>query len=175
MGRTAVLSVLEYISASRLRSLYASETDAKARLRLLAALKRKEGKTIAQIADDLGKPVMTVCNWLKAFDEFGVRRRFDIKRPGRPKRLSAEQMKSLRRDLLKGPAKHGHEAAFWNTKLVQEHVRHKFGVSFVERHMGRLLHKIGFSLKKPRPRDYRANKAQQKRFKKNSGAWCQDT
>jgi transposase len=77
----------------------------------------------------------------------------------------------LRRDLLKEPAKHGHDATFWNTRLVQEHVRQKFGTFFVDRHIRRLLHKLGFSLKKPRPSDYRADKAAQKRFKKNSKGW----
>jgi len=171
LGRTAVLSVLESISASKLHALYAAETDGKAKLRLLAALKRKDGKTIDQIARDLEKPIMTIHNWLKALDEFGVKRRHDIRRSGRPKRLSAEQLKLLRADLLKNPAKHGHAETFWNTKLVQEHVNQKFGVTFVSRHMTRLLHTLGFSLKKPRPWDYRANAASQKRFKKNSHAW----
>lgn len=171
LGRTAMLSVLESISMGRLRTLYAVETNSKAKLRLLAALKRKKGETISEIAADLEKPVMTVHNWLKAFDEYGVRRRYDIKRSGRPKRLSTEQLKALRKDLLKKPSKLGFDEGLWSTRLVQEHVKQKHGVLFVSRHMNRLLHEIGFSLKKPRPRDYRANKAQQRRFKKKSKGW----
>jgi transposase len=171
MGRTAVLSVLESIPVDRLHSLYVAETDAKAKLRLLAALKRKKGWTIDQIASDLEKPVMTVHNWLKALDEFGVQRRYDIKRSGRPKRLSIKQLNTLRKDLLKSPTAHGFSELFWNTRVVQEHVKRKYGVSFVSRHMTRLLHKIGYSLKKPRPSDCRANKAEQQRFKKNSKGW----
>ena len=171
LGRTAVLSVLESIPVGRLHSLYAAETDAKAKLRLLAALKRKDGWTIDQIASDLEKPVMTVHNWLKTLDEFGVQRRYDIKRSGRPKRLSVKQLNALRKDLLKPPTALGFSEPFWNTRVVQEHAKRKHGVSFVSRHMTRLLHKIGYSLKKPRPSDYRANKASQRRFKKNSPAW----
>lgn len=171
MGRTAVLSVLESVSSSKLHALYATETDAKAKLRLLAALKRKENKTIEQIAIDLEKPVMTIHNWLKALDEFGVQRRYDIQRSGRPRRLSTKQLKVLRNDLLKEPTKQKYPEAFWNTRLVREHVKKKFGVLFVDRHMRRLLHKIGFSLQKPRPRDYRADIPSQKRFKKNLNAW----
>lgn len=166
-----MLSVIESISVNRLHSLYAAETDAKAKLRLLAALKRKDGWTIDQIAGDLEKPVMTVHNWLRALDEFGAQRRYDIKRPGRPKRLSAKQLNALRKDLLKPPTAFGFSESFWNTRVVQEHVKRKYSVSFVSRHMTRMLHKIGYSLKKPRPSDYRADKAAQKRFKKNFNAW----
>jgi transposase len=171
LGRTAMLSVIESIPVNRLHSLYATETDVKAKLRLLAALKRKDGWTINQIADDLEKPVMTVHNWLRALDEFGVQRRYDVKRSGRPKRLSAKQLNALRKDLLKPPTTLGFSESFWNTRVVQEHVKRKYGISFVSRHMTRLLHKIGYSLKKPRPSDYRADKAAQRRFKKNSKGW----
>jgi len=166
-----MLSVIESIPVGRLRSLYVAETDAKAKLRLLAALKRKDGWTINQIAGDLEKPVMTVHNWLKALDEFGVQRRYDVKRSGRPMRLSAKQLSTLRKDMLKPPTALGFSESFWSTRVVQEHVKQKYGASFVSRHMTRLLHKIGYSLKKPRPADYRADKAAQRRFKKNFNAW----
>jgi transposase len=162
---------LPNVSLSTLRKRYSAETDAKAKLRLLSGIHRKQGKTIDDIAASLHKPRRTVHGWLWRLEEAGLNGAVDKPRSGRPKRLSAKQLLALRSDLLKEPTKHGHDATFWNTRLVQEHVRQKFGTLFVSRHMTRLLHKLGFSLKKPRPSDCRANKAEQQRFKKNLKGW----
>lgn len=162
---------LEGVSTNALRKAFVSETNVRAKTRLHAAFLRRRGKKVDEIAETLGTTKGAVSKWLNKLDDNGVSAAMPVKQTGRPKRLTTKQLASLRRDLLKEPAKHGHDATFWNTRLVQEHVRQKYGTLFVDRHMRRLLHKLGFSLKKPRPSDYRADKAQQKRFKKNSNAW----
>lgn len=163
------------VSLSALRKCYSAETDAKAKLRLLIGMHRKQGKSIDDIAASLHKPRRTVHGWLWRLEDSGLSGAVDKPRSGRPKRLTAKQLVALRRDLLKEPAKCKYPEAFWNTRLVQEYVRKKFGVLFVDRHMRRLLHKMGFSQQKPRPSDYRADIPSQKRFKKNSKGWFQNS
>lgn len=162
---------LPSVSLSALRRRYSAETDVKVKLRLLVGIHRKQGKSIDNIAASLNKPRRTVHGWLWKLEEDGLDGTVDKPRSGRPKRLTSKQLATLRRALLKEPAKHGHDYGMWETKLVQEHVRKKFGVLFVDRHMRRLLHKMGFSQQKPRPSDYRADKAAQKRFKKSLRGW----
>lgn len=159
------------VSENVLHRAFVSETNVRARTRLHAALLRKQGKKVEEIASTFGTTKSAVSKWLNKLHYGGIKAAMPVKQTGRPKRLSAEQLKALRKDLLKSPNVLGFDESFWNTRVVQEYVRRKHGVSFVSRHMTRLLHKIGFSLKKPRPSDYRANKAAQKRFKKNSLAW----
>jgi len=162
---------LEEVSTNALRKAFVSETNARAKTRLHAAFLRRQGKRVDKIAETLGVTKSAVSKWLNKLHVNGIEAAVPIKQPGRPKRLSAKQLAALRRDLLKEPAKHGYTYGMWETKLVQEHVRKKFGTLFVDRHMRRLLHKMGFSQQKPRPSDYRADKATQRRFKKNSKGW----
>lgn len=162
---------LEDVSTNALRKAFVSGTNVRAKVRLHAAFLRRQGKKVDEIAVTLGCTKGAVSKWLNKLQLNGLEAAVPVKQTGRPKRLSVKQLKLLRNDLLKNPDKHGYGASFWNTRIVQEHTRKKFGISFVDRHMRRLLHHMGFSQIKPRPSDYRANKARQKRFKKNSLAW----
>lgn len=159
------------VSVGSLRRHYLEEHDIRARQRLQAAFLRKQDKTLEEIADAVGKPFNTVSDWLRRFEEEGLKSAKDKPRSGRPRHLTEKQLHALRNDLINGPAAFGYPEGFWSTRLVQEHVRRNFRARYVSRHMTRLLHKLGFSLKKPRPSDYRANKAQQKHFKKKSPVW----
>ena len=163
---------LEGVSTSALRRALASEKNVRAKVRLHAAFLRRQGKKMGEIAETLGTTKSAVSKWLNKMHLGGIRAATPVKQTGRPKRLAVKQLTALRADLLKAPEKHGYTRSFWDTCAVQDHVKKKFGVSFVDRHMRRLLHRMGFSQIKPRPRDYRANKALQGHFKKNSLAWC---
>lgn len=162
---------LDSVSVGLLKRRYLAERDVRARQRLQAAFLRKQGRTLVEIAGVVGRPFNTVSDWLRHFEEEGLKSAKDKPRSGRPKRLTDTQLLALRNDLIKNPAAFGYPEGFWSTRLVQEHVRKKFRARFVSRHMTRLLHKIGFSLKKPRPRNYRADKGAQERFKKKSKGW----
>lgn len=162
---------LEGVSTNALRKAFVSEQNVRAKARLHAAFLRRQGKKEEEIANTLGVTKSAVSKWLNKLHDNGLKAAVLAKQTGRPKRLSAEQLKLLRADLLKEPTQHGYSDGFWSTRIVQAHVRKKFGSSFVDRHMRRLLHRMGFSLKKPRPRDYRADIASQKRFKKSLKGW----
>lgn len=133
-------------------------------MRLLAAIHRKEGDSLDAIVRKLQLPRRTVHGWLQRFEERGLDGVKDIKQPGRPPMLTKTQLKELRKDLIKGPRKGN--SALWTTKKVTEHVEKKFNVRYTARHMVRLLHKVGFSIQKPRPRHYKASMEEQEAFKK---------
>lgn len=162
---------LRRVSVNVLQQLYAAEQNKKKKLRLLVAIHRKKGKSIDNISDLLNLPRRTVHGWLWRFENKGLKGIADKKQTGRPKRLLEKHLKALRKDLIQPPEKFGYAYGMWDTKIVQEHVKKKFGKHFGGRHMRRLLHRMGFSQQKPRPSDYRANKASQTRFKKNSKGW----
>lgn len=162
---------LSGFSLSFIKRLYVKERDEKRKLRLLAAFHRKRGLSVDKIADLLSLPKRTVHGWLWKIEKDKLDGISDRKQSGRPKLLKESQLVSLRKDLLRNPVELGYRQGFWSTKLVQEHVMKKFKTRFVSRHITRLLNKIGFSVQKPRPSDYRANKAQQARFKKKLLAW----
>lgn len=158
-----------------LRSAYDGEGDGKAKLRLLAGIMRKRGRRIEEIAFELNRPVMTVHNWLRRIGEGGLGRVYDVRQPGRPRRLTVAELLGLKKDLLRGPGAFGYKGFFWTTRMVQDHVKRGFGVSYGERHMTRLLRRLGFSCQKPRPRHYKADVAAQERFKKTSAGSSRGT
>lgn len=164
---------LQRISTRKLKKTYAVEKNVKAKMRLQAALLRRKARKIEDIARTLEKPKGTISKWLNLLEDKGLLAATPKKQPGRPRRLTHKQLKILYNDLLKQPEKHGYSTGFWSTRLVKEHVRKKFKVSFTPRHMTRLLSKIGFSFKKPRafnPR--RATVEELIAFKKKRVEWC---
>jgi len=167
---------LPKVSMHELRSAYGKESGAKAKLRLLAAIKRKEGESIDAIAVSIGKPKRTVHGWLHRFEQRGLGGAEDKKQPGRPPSLKKNQLLLLKADLLKGPHACGYPEQLWSRRLVEAHVSRKFGISYTEQHMRRLLHKLGFTCQKPRQRHYKAApKRSQERFKKRFADSSEDT
>ncbi|KYK36961.1 MAG: hypothetical protein AYK19_07950 [Theionarchaea archaeon DG-70-1] len=78
-----------------LMKLYRKEKDPKAKIRLLAAIHRKEGLTLREIGVRIKYSSRTIKDWLHRMHKEGIHRRYDKKRPGRPKKLTDEQLEDL--------------------------------------------------------------------------------
>jgi transposase len=161
------------VSTSQLRSLYAAEQHPKSKLRLLAAMHRRQGKSIDDIAYMLSKPRRTVHGWLTRFAERGIDAKDARRQTGRPSHLTVTQKRQLVKDLERGPP---HNAGLWSTKDVQELLRRKYRVVFVKQHVWRMLDQLGFSMLRPRKQHHqRADAATIAAFKKKRGDWCAST
>ena len=77
--------------------LYRKEKDSKAKVRLLAAIYRKEGLTYWEIGVRIKYSSTTVKDWLHRMHKEGIHRRYDKKHPGRPKKLTDEQLEDLKK------------------------------------------------------------------------------
>ncbi len=155
---------LSYVSMERLQKLYDSEQNAKAKLRLLVAIRRKKGDSIDDIAYALEKPRRTIHGWLQRFEQRRLKAAHDKKQPGRPTRLKHSQLVKFRRELLNGPAHV--PGRLWTTRLVREHLEKKHGIKYRRSNVFRLLHALGFSVQKPRQQHYKTDAVAQERFKK---------
>lgn len=164
---------LSYVSLKRLQQLYERERNAKAKLRLLAAIRRKKGESIDDIAFALEKPRRTIHGWLQRFEQRRLKAVHDKKQPGRPTRLTRSQLKKLRRELIHGPAHV--PGRLWTTRLVREHLEKKYDTKYQRSNVFRLLHALGFTVQEPRPQHYKADKNAQTRFKKKRGESASST
>ncbi|HLD87679.1 MAG TPA: IS630 family transposase [Candidatus Nanoarchaeia archaeon] len=165
---------LPTVTEHDLRVLVRQEKLLKPQLRLLAALRRKQGWKLEEIAKSMEQPLMTVHNWIRRLHENGLAGLNDKKQPGRPHQLTVKQRREIVKFLERGPPynKHG----LWTTKEVQELLRKKYGVSFVHQHVWRMLDKLGFSMQRPRKKHYlRASEDEIAQFKKKRGEWCSAT
>src|SRR3989338_6128989 len=107
------------ISLLELKKMYHLEKNAKAKLRLLAALKRKEGNTLEEIAYSLQKAKTTIHDWLRRLEDNGVKKIYDIKQSGKPAKLTKQQLDELEQILDDSPQKQGLPFTLWTTKLVR--------------------------------------------------------
>ena len=155
-------------SAKQLTGIYAKEKDPKAKVRLLAAIKRKEGGNLIDISKDIKHPLTTVGDWLRRMHTEGLDRRYNIKRSGRPKRLTEEEADELQRILSGSPREQNLPFVIWTTKLVCYFIEQKYGIKYKTRQTRNILHKMSMSLQKPRPSHRKANKLLQESFKKTS-------
>ncbi|WP_143311786.1 COG3415 family protein, partial [Candidatus Methanoperedens nitratireducens] len=77
-------SFLPDFSKDELNDLYQKEVDPKAKIRLLAAILRKDGKTLEEISLAVKHPLTTVGDWLRRLHTEGISRKNNKKQSGRP-------------------------------------------------------------------------------------------
>jgi len=157
---------LPEFSREKLMKLYQKEKNAKAKLRLLAAILRKEGKSLDFISESMQIPKTTVHDWLNRLKNNGLDGLVDVKQPGRPSWLSQEQKKELKEVLSDSPEKQGIPFKIWTTSLVKYIIYELFNVAYKPRNVQKLVKKLGFVLKVPRSRNKKANTKAQEEFKK---------
>ena len=156
---------LQFISRKKLKEIYKREKNAKAKLRLLVALQRKDGETLDSISFSLEKPKTTIHDWLKRFESGNLDQLYDVKQSGKPSRLTKKQLKKLDKILDNSPEKQGFPFVLWTTKLVQYLLLVKFKVEYKLRQIRNIIKEIGFTLKIPRQEYRKANKKLQEKFK----------
>lgn len=164
------------VSMNFLRTRLDEEREAKPRVRLLCALHRKKEGSIDEIAGSLQLHRRSVHDILWRFVERGLEAAYDAKRVGRPNYLTLKERGDLRRRLLAGPRANGFREGFWSTRMVLHVVEQQYGRRYTREHMTRVLHKLGFSMQKPRPSNARKPSEKEIReFKKKPAGWCPTT
>ena len=155
------------VSMKYLEEQYKKEKDSKAKLRLLAAILRKEGKDLREISKSIHKPFTTISDWLKRFEKDGLKRIYNLEKSGRPSLLNKEQQEKLKKILEESPEKQKIPFKIWTTQLVQYIIKKTFDVLYVMRNIRIILKKLGFRLKVPRQENIKKNKKAVEEFKKN--------
>jgi transposase len=155
------------ISLKQIKQWYKCEKNAKAKIRLLVAIKRKEGKSLSDIVRETNQPKTSVSRWLGRIEEQGFKGIYDIKQSGRPAKLSQEQKETLKKILMESPTKQDIPFTMWTSSLVQFIIHKMFNVLYKHRNIEYLIKKLGFTFQKPRPRHKKANRKAQEEFKKN--------
>jgi transposase len=126
--------------------------DEATRKRVRAGRMLLVGKRCADVAKAVGVARQTVYTWKTQLDEGGLEALRAVGGPGRPAKLGQRQLAALRRALLSSPTTHGFGTELWTLKRVQLLIERKFGVSYSEVHVWRILGMLGFSSQKPERR-----------------------
>jgi transposase len=89
--------------------------------------------------------------WIHRFEEDGLAGLFDGERPGRPTRLSDDQLAEIGLALRKSPLDVGLSANLWDGKVLSSYITRCYDVQLGVRQSQRLFRQMGFRFRKPRP------------------------
>lgn len=122
------------------------------------------GERVAILAKQLGVTRGSVNRWLQWYEAEGASGLRTRKAPGAAPRLTEEQRTELASIIAAGPQAAGFTSGVWTGPMVGELIRERYGVSYHNHHVPRLLHRLGFTVQRPRKRLAKANLEAQRRW-----------
>src|SRR5512139_3530391 len=117
------------------------------RRRALALL--DEGGSLNEVARHIGCAPSSVMRWRDRRRRGGETALRVRSSPGRPPKLAAVRCRLLLKLLLEGAMASGYPTQLWTTARIAEVIRQKFRVEYHRDHVGRLMHRLGWSHQKP--------------------------
>jgi len=127
------------------------ETNAKQRDRYRAVALALQGYTTPQIRHMLARSKNFVQRWNYAYRDGGIDALLPKPNPGRPVKLSRQQEQVFKQRMLAGPTE-GDIVCTLRAKDAFTILRQEFGVPYSLPGVYALLHRLGLSCLKPRPR-----------------------
>jgi transposase len=103
-----------------------------------------EGKSQTQICQSLGCCAATVRYWTH-IARAGMAHEWEDCPIGRPKVINEEYLQRLKELLSNSPRNYGYAFRRWTANWLQKHLAKEFGVEVSDRHLKRLLKKMGLS------------------------------
>jgi transposase len=125
--------------------------DARYDHKLHAILLVTQGFTCPEVSKMMGDSVRSIQNWVKLFDKRGFSGIVEKKRPGRPSRLTDEQMAIIKDAITRSPREFDIQANIWDGKTLSWFILNQFDIILEVRQCQRLFRKLGFTYRKPRP------------------------
>lgn len=127
-----------------------AETLEERRRRALQLLDK--GRSLNEVGRLIGCAASSVMRWRdmrRRGGEKGLKVRLA---PGRPHKLPLVHCRVLLKLLLEGAMASGFPTQLWTTARISEVIRRKFRVEYHPDHVGRLMHRLGWSHQKPQKR-----------------------
>jgi transposase len=134
--------------------------------RLHGVLLVAQGMTCPRVAQLLGDSHHTVVNWVQRFEVDGLAGLTEGQRPGRPSRLSDEQLAKVEAALRASPENFGLTTHLWDGPTLSQFLEQELEVRLKVRQCQRLFRQLGFRLRKPRPQVAQADPILQAAHKK---------
>lgn len=135
--------------------------------RLHAILLVAQGISCREVARMLGDSARIVQYWVRRFEEEGLSGLVEDEKPGRPRRLTSEQLERVALVLRDPPSMVGMSANLWDGKTLAAFILKEWNIVLGVRQCQRLFRQLGFRFRKPRPVIAHADPEEQWRFKKN--------
>ncbi len=126
------------------------------------------GMSAKELATHCGDGETTIMSWVTKVDMYGWDSLRDKKQPGKPSKLSDNQILQIKKAVMDDPQKYGFTV--WDGPSLSKYISDTFEISLCVRTCQKLFHKMGFSLIRPQtyPSLENPNDDARNDFKKNS-------
>jgi transposase len=148
---------------SALKRLWGLREEAKAQgdldtwRRAKAVLSYIRGKSVISMAETLDVTRGSINRWLQWYEAEGIDGLRSLPRPGRESKLGVDQRHELVTLIEAGPQASGYSTGIWTGPMIGDLIHRRFGVRYHNHHVPWVLHKLGFSVQRPRKRLARAD------------------
>lgn len=115
------------------------------------------GERVVELAEQLDVSRGSVNRWLQWYERLGIPGLQTCKPPGLPSKLTAEQRAELVELVEAGPMAAGYGSGVWTGPMIADLIEARFGYRYHNHSVPPLLHKLGFSVQRPRKRLARAD------------------
>jgi transposase len=116
-----------------------------------------DGKTVIEMAGELGVVRSAINRWLGWYEAEGANGLRTRKSPGAAPKLDERQRAALADLIEGGPRALGYSSGIWTGPMIGDLIAERFGVRYHNHYIPRLLHDLGFSVQRPRRRWARAD------------------
>jgi len=125
------------------------EEDLDMCLRIQGLLLVSQGNRQRDVAEIIGVGRRTLQDWIYRYRVKGISGLEKGPFKGAQSRLTDEQKGELSRIIAAGPQGAGLDTGVWTTPIIVKLVHDLFGVSYHPDHMGKILHRLRFSVQYP--------------------------
>jgi transposase len=164
------LSIRDDIAPGELRRRARREHDGRISARLIAIANALEGMDRWRAARLAGMDRQTLRDWVHRYNADGIAGLCNRPVPGRLPKLSQGQMASLKALVLRGPDPAIDRVERWRIVDLCRVVEERWGVTYSETGMLRLLWSLDLSHRKTRPLHPKADPRAQEAFKKGGSS-----
>jgi transposase len=119
------------------------------------------GKTVISMAESLDVTRGAINRWLQWYEADGAEGLRTLVQPGRAPKLSPAQQQELATLIEAGPQEAGYNTGIWTGPMIGDLIHRQFKVRYHNHHVPWLLHRLGFSVQRPRKRLARADAEKQ--------------
>lgn len=160
------MTVSPHHTLSELERALKKERLPKSKLRLQSVVLAVKGHSAAEIGRLMGVEKRTVASWILRYNRKGLSSLQDSPRPGRPMRMSPEQLTRFWKRIEAGAQPEDGVCSLRGLDL-QRILKQEFDVTYSLNGVYWLLHYLGYSSLVPRPQHCQTGFEDQEDFKKN--------
>ena len=148
------------------KAIMASSDESKYLFRVFAVNMVLSGTPASQVGASAGYTKAAVTGWVKTVDEKGFEALRPRQRPGRPSKLSEQQLKEIDAVIQTNPKDYG--LRVWDGPSLSCYIKSHYGVDISIRQCQRLFRNLGYSRIRPQPYPSKGNEGTEERnaFKK---------